>query len=322
MEEVFIYCSWVITAIGLMLFLSFVWLNRDPTPGHFIDDDITICGSPNCIRCQGLTHVQRLKQRCEDFFLTLSNTDALGTKSQMLSLVTESMKHKNDIIFSVYKESGYELQEGVIDTLPHIWMLPGLDRHTFWSGDMHKNLNEVVCILEKPGNIENIFNEFRRIDHRKGWKSNSIPSGKWKVYHLYDQGLRVNKNSDQCPFTTHLLSGLSSFMCGHVYGNAMFSLLEPGSSIEPHTGPCNYRLRCHLPLVAPPGYRIRVGMDTSSWGKKKLMIFDDSFVHEVWDEGREGINDRQENGRAVLIFDIWHPHVTHSEQAAIRYIYD
>lgn len=311
--------SWIINIIGFALFTSFVWLNwnwSDPLQRDFKSSDTNTCGSPNCTRCQGLANFQRLKDRCEDFF---SNTNTPQTQSQIMSLITVSTSYKSDVLASVYAESGYELEGTDIDMLPHIWMLPGLSRHTFWSGDMHGILNEIIETFENPDNFKSIKDEFEHIYScsRKGWKTNSVPSGKWQVYHLYNQGTKINENSNQCPFTTHLLSGLPSFMCQHVHGNAMFSVLEPGSSIEPHTGPCNYRLRCHLPLVAPSGYRMRVGTDTTLWEEGKVMVFDDSFVHEVWHQGEEV----KECARAVLIFDIWHPDVTPSEQAAIEYIY-
>lgn len=317
--------SWMIAVdvFSVILFISFLWINRNQgDPFHERPRDAA-CESPSCVRCQGFAKSHRLKQRYEAFF---SNTDAsLEIKTQILSLITDSIEYRDDILLSVYKESGYELnlkEEAYIESLPHIWMLPGLDRYTFWNGNMHKNLHEVVSILEQPENLEAILDEFNVVNQQEeGWKVNSVPLGRWSVFHLYDQGERVDKNANLCPFTSQFLMKTTSFMHKHVYGNAMFSVLEPGSSIEPHTGPCNYRLRCHLPLVIPPGYRIKVGRDISTWKEGCLMIFDDSFVHQVWHE-EEVSGKKQEIGRAVFIVDVWHPQVNNDQQAAIKYIYD
>lgn len=316
--------QFLITFTGFIVFIWFLWISRNQETNYEESFSITTCQSPNCARCQGLdiaNLTQRLKQRLEAFFESLPETAAsLEMKARMQSLVFESINHKSDIISTVYEESGYNLLGGHgEDLLPHIWMLPGLNRHTFWSGHVDERLHEVTSILQDPRSLQSIQDDFRRVyQDEKGWKINSIPSGRWRVYHLYNQGERVDENAAKCPFTAELLLTVPSFMLNHVFGNAMFSVLEPGSSIEPHTGPCNYRLRCHLPLVTPPGYKLKVGRDVSLWVEGKLMIFDDSFVHEVWHEP-EG-SDCSE--RVVFILDIWHPQVTTDEQTALHCIYD
>lgn len=326
---------WIISGIGFALFLSFLWLNRQSHPlkeSH--NHHNSICTSPECARCRSLTDIpnltQRLRVRFEAYFSYIPDTDSsLQTKERIFGLITESVENKASIVSSVYAESGYDLnltEEGdtIVNYLPLIWMLPGLGRHTFWNSDMHASLWEVNLMFKKQENFEGILREFELInEHEDGWKVNTVPSGRWKVYPLWDQGERVVWNSRQCPFTSHLLSAIPLFMSQHVFGSAMFSVLEPGSSIEPHTGPCNYRLRCHLPLFVPPGYKIRVGRDVSVWDEGEVMVFDDSFVHEVWHEEVRGGNTRDQKatgGRVVLIFDIWHPHLTIDEKSAIKYI--
>jgi len=79
----------------------------------------------------------------------------------------------------------------------------------------------------------------------------------------------------------------------------MFSALNPGSHIPPHTGPMNGIIRGHLALVAPEGCYIRVGNDQRTWQEGKVLVFDDSFEHEVWNHSR-GV-------RIVLFMNFWHP---------------
>ena len=324
--------KWVVGAVGLVLFLTFVRLNRElerPRPLNKSPGDLlhsSLCFSPNCIRCRGpgLASIsQRLLHKLVAFFHNVPLTEAsVEVKRRMFSLITDSVKFKGSILSAVYEESGYGYlldEEADLDNLPHIWVLPRLTRRTFWNPEMHEALRETVSLLEDPTNFKGIQEDFRLISQKKiGWKINKTPSGRWKIYKLCDQGKIVTKNSKRCAFTQELLRSLPLRMKKHVFGNAMFSVLKPGSCIEPHTGPCNYRLRCHLPLVVPPGYKLQVGKDILEWKEGQVVIFDDSFVHEVWHE--KGDEPHSSLGRAVLIFDIWHPDLTSEEQSAIECI--
>jgi aspartyl/asparaginyl beta-hydroxylase (cupin superfamily) len=80
----------------------------------------------------------------------------------------------------------------------------------------------------------------------------------------------------------------------------MFSALNPHTRIPSHYGPMNGVLRAHLPLIVPRGKcGIRVADETRSWEEGRLLVFDDSFDHEVW-------NDSDET-RIVLFLNVWHP---------------
>ena len=41
-------------------------------------------------------------------------------------------------------------------------------------------------------------------------------------------------------------------MAGTPFSFCFFSTLHAGAEIAAHSGPCNLRLRCHLPLIVPP----------------------------------------------------------------------
>lgn len=72
-------------------------------------------------------------------------------------------------------------------------------------------------------------------------------------------------------------------------------------------------LRCHLPLVVPAGgsCAIRVGNETRQWKEGELMIFDDSFEHEAWNNSGED--------RIVLMFDIPNPLWGYTAEQISRY---
>ena len=82
----------------------------------------------------------------------------------------------------------------------------------------------------------------------------------------------------------------------------IFSRLSPRTHIKPHCGPTNLRWTAHLGLVVPKSKsdcRIRVGNEWMSWSAGKVIVFDDSFEHEVR-------NDTDEE-RVVLLIRLWHP---------------
>ena len=88
------------------------------------------------------------------------------------------------------------------------------------------------------------------------------------------------------------------------FGQIKLSVLQGATHVAPHCGLTNTRLRAHLPLVVPTDIppRIRVAEQMKEWKEGKVIVFDDSFEHEVWNESNET--------RIVLIVDINHPELT------------
>jgi len=67
----------------------------------------------------------------------------------------------------------------------------------------------------------------------------------------------------------------------------MFSILDPGKRIPPHRGPYNGVLRLHLGLLIPEPHNqigIRVGVEECHWQEGRVLIFNDAYEHEVWNE--------------------------------------
>ena len=89
----------------------------------------------------------------------------------------------------------------------------------------------------------------------------------------------------------------------------LFSRLKAGARIPPHHGLINTRLICHLPLIAPPGSRFRVGNDVREWKEGQAWAFDDTIEHEAMnDSGKD---------RTILIFDVWKPEMTDEEKSLV-----
>ncbi len=117
----------------------------------------------------------------------------------------------------------------------------------------------------------------------------------WNTFNFFFYGKKFEENCERCPHTTAVLESLPRFEKDHI----MFSSLNPHTRIPPHTGPMNGILRGHLGLVVPQGCFIRVGPDERTWEEGKVLVFDDSFEHEVWNHS--------DYVRIVLFMNFWHP---------------
>jgi aspartate beta-hydroxylase len=134
-------------------------------------------------------------------------------------------------------------------------------------------------------------------------------SPRWSAFHLYKMGKLVPENAAKCPTTMKLLEGAPQPDQPGRTPASMFSLLKPKTRIPAHTGVTNVRLVTHLPLIIPEDCTFRVGNDTRQWVPGKAWVFDDTIEHEAWN-GSDKL-------RVVLIFDVWHPHLTPPERAMI-----
>ena len=117
---------------------------------------------------------------------------------------------------------------------------------------------------------------------------------------------RTSENRARCPRTTELLERMPLLRLAGRGPNAMFSLLQPGTRIPPHTGVTNIRSTVHLPLIVPPGCGFRVGAETREWKPGTAWVFDDTIEHEAWNDS--------DKLRLILIFDIWNPLLSADEQ--------
>ncbi|KAK2160180.1 hypothetical protein LSH36_138g01049 [Paralvinella palmiformis] len=133
--------------------------------------------------------------------------------------------------------------------------------------------------------------------------------GDWRQFTLFQQGRKNEENCKRTPKTCALIERFSS-AAACKRGQVKYSIMQPGVHVWPHCGPTNCRIRMHLGLVVPKGCcRIRVVDDTRTWEEGKVIVFDDSFEHEVWHDGSKL--------RLVLIVDIWHPELTSRQKASL-----
>ncbi|KFR13228.1 Aspartyl/asparaginyl beta-hydroxylase, partial [Opisthocomus hoazin] len=133
--------------------------------------------------------------------------------------------------------------------------------------------------------------------------------GDWSQFTLWQQGRKNENACKSVPKTCALLERFPE-ATGCRRGQIKYSIMHPGTHVWPHTGPTNCRLRMHLGLVIPKeGCRIRCAQENRTWEEGKVLIFDDSFEHEVWQDA--------EDYRLIFIVDVWHPELTAQQRRTL-----
>jgi aspartyl/asparaginyl beta-hydroxylase (cupin superfamily) len=143
-------------------------------------------------------------------------------------------------------------------------------------------------------NWQAIYREYLDVADRViDWFERDLYGDGWKVFGLFDfpHGKPLPENTAACPLTTELVKR-------HVprHGAVGFSVLRPGTRIQPHEGYAGNFLRCHLALRVPSGdCGLRIGGVRQHWHEGKMLIFDDRHLHEAWNMTGED--------RVVLLLD-------------------
>jgi len=164
--------------------------------------------------------------------------------------------------------------------------------------------------------------------------SDALHSGSWDWHSYVLNGQRQERFAERCPKTAAVVDGLAEdgLLFETPFAFCFYSTLAGKSSIKPHVGPMNLRLRLHLPLLVPeggggkvssssadgavdrPACGLRVGDQVREWEAGKAMILDDSYEHEVWNDASDL--------RVLLLLDVWHPDVRPEERTRIRKMFE
>jgi aspartyl/asparaginyl beta-hydroxylase (cupin superfamily) len=138
-------------------------------------------------------------------------------------------------------------------------------------------------------------------------------SDDWSALYLWKYGERRDSACARCPETVAALERTPLADMPGKGPTVFFSILRPGARLPAHTGVSNVRSIVHLPLIVPPGCGFRVGGETRQWEEGRAFAFDDTIEHEAWNQSS--------SIRAVLIFDVWNPHLTETEKAMLRALF-
>jgi ornithine lipid ester-linked acyl 2-hydroxylase len=133
-------------------------------------------------------------------------------------------------------------------------------------------LDAVMVKLHEVPNAQDAYAGQEALATDDQWKTFTLCRGSNKF---------VDNNCSRCPHTHRLLRQVPGLT------HAMFSILAPGKHIQAHRGAYGGLIDCHLALLVPEPAercRIRVGDEERQWQEGKLLAFDDSHEHEVWND--------------------------------------
>jgi beta-hydroxylase len=152
--------------------------------------------------------------------------------------------------------------------------------------DIRKEVERILQFHQRLPNIQDIQEEQKKLNQ----------DNNWKTFFLFGFGIKATSNCLSCPVTTSLLEQIPDLK------TAFFSVLSPHKHIPAHKGIFKGLIRSHLGLIIP-GERgdcvMRIENEKISWEEGRVVVFDDTYDHEVWNNTAEI--------RVVLLIDVVRP---------------
>jgi aspartyl/asparaginyl beta-hydroxylase (cupin superfamily) len=204
---------------------------------------------------------------------------------------------------------------------PSMFYFPGLPQRAFyereefdWVAPMEAMTDAIVAELAAVRAQEAEFAPYVQTPTDRPAPNNPLrddPS--WGALYFWQSGARVEENAQRCPSVMAALAVAPIPVIAERSPMALWSLLKPGTHIQPHHGLLNTRLICHLPLLVPNDCALRVGSETRAWHKGEMLLFVDSIEHEAWNRSAET--------RVVLLFEVWRPEIDAEEREALTRLF-
>jgi hypothetical protein len=188
--------------------------------------------------------------------------------------------------------------------------------HFPWLADLEAKTDlirgelESILAADNPGILPYVSMDPGTPENKWSPLDNSLD---WGALHLWKDGIRNAEACARAPQTAAVVEALPLSDLPGRTPTVFFSLLRPGAHLPAHTGVSNVRTIIHLPLIVPPGCAFRVGGETREWKVGEAWAFDDTIEHEAWN--------RSDRLRAILIFDVWNPHLSATERDLLRQFY-
>ncbi|GAA0365010.1 hypothetical protein GCM10009092_31700 [Bowmanella denitrificans] len=191
--------------------------------------------------------------------------------------------------------------------VPDLPICPVFERQELVFAEEYES--QAQLIKEELLNLLNSGNTFKPFQEGKAGEG-LTKGGEWNAYFFHRHGQDFDVAHQQCPHTSKALSGLPLVNIQEHAPEVCFSIMQPGTHILPHRGVTNSRVVLHLGLVIPQYCRLNLlDVQEITWQEGRTFAFDDTYLHEAWNRSNEY--------RAVLLADIWNPHLTEEECLAL-----
>jgi hypothetical protein len=277
------------------------------------------CDDPNCVRCNAYASVLELattrlgaycsgpvSQRCREGLGMATGKlpmPTLGEEQGGLGLGGDQDGDggSHGRVLQLVQKMGSPQKTWIQQ--PSVLFIPYLKAVPFahapkWAGGSSAMMDSAAGVAPTPGAAQSrvaripaellcgLQDDLRAAEAMQaGWKVNTTAHGEWRVFHLVNQGVRMDAACDGCPAAAKMIAHAAADG-GHqaltsVFGNAFFSVLVGDSTISPHCGPTNTRLRVQMVLRADPAGQasLTVAGQTVRLTEGDAVCFDDSFTH-------------------------------------------
>jgi aspartyl/asparaginyl beta-hydroxylase (cupin superfamily) len=185
---------------------------------------------------------------------------------------------------------------------------PVIEDHPPWCHELQRNYQTVLEEYESIRKASLGWSKVGSGDRGSGMTDHRVVVGQdWSEYVLFGTGQQHCTNVTKTRSLIRRIVPDAVSLAEQGGGEVIFSRLAPRTHIKAHCGPTNLRLTAHLGLIVPTQAspddaarcQIRVGERWHSWAPGQIILFDDSYEHEVQ-------NDTDEE-RVVLLLRLWHP---------------
>lgn len=200
---------------------------------------------------------------------------------------------------------------------PSLFTYPGLRSQAFWDPAAFPGVKEL------QDNLPTVLKEYEAAsqklqnDYDVAANESTLHKGGWEWRSLVSKGKLQTGFQLLCPTTSAILQRMP-LMTGLPFSYAFFSEMNGGVSIDPHYGPCNLRVRVHMPLIVPSEDPAQCAFtlagETRPWKVGQPLVFDDCYLHSSKNLTKEK--------RVLLLFDLWHPELHEEEKEAVLSMFD
>ena len=207
--------------------------------------------------------------------------DIIGT---VVSFLNAKMSSNITSVIQIVQSAMVRTRLSVARPAPSLFFFPGLNSRPVYP----PNTFQFEAALRE--NIEVIRSEYLNLRKNTKLKSDYEDSTEHKLHHgdwewnsYVQKGKRNADFAVKCPKTVELLESFENpaLMTSTPFSFAFFSTMGPQANILSHFGPCNLRLRCHVPIIVPDGdCALQVGNEIIRWEEGKPIVFDDSYEHQ------------------------------------------
>jgi hypothetical protein len=142
---------------------------------------------------------------------------------------------------------------------------------------------ELEAILQAGDTFRNLDEQTRNAETQFGPRGDD-----WLTAYMFRSARAIESVCAHAPKTCALLGSRPEIAeCNMGGSGAGFLRMRPGGRLKPHFGNAP-RLSVHLGLIVPDGeISMAVGYEKVKWEEGKVIVFDDTYIHQVTHNGNE-----------------------------------